>query len=38
MGGTYDVILQKNRLVCGVIAVKDKDLAMEMASDLWTPE
>ena len=38
MGGIFDVILQKNRMVCGVIAVKDKDMAMKMASDLWTPE
>jgi hypothetical protein len=36
MGGTFDVIFQKNRLVFGVISVKDQDMAMEMASDLFS--
>jgi hypothetical protein len=35
MGGTFDVIIQKNRLVFGVISVEDQDIAMEMAFDLW---
>jgi hypothetical protein len=38
MGGTFDVIFQKNLLVFGVISVKDQDMAMEMASDLRIPD
>ena len=38
MGGTFDVIFRKNRLVFGVTSVKDQDMAMEMAFDLWTPD
>ena len=35
MGGLYDVVLQKGRLVGGVLAVEDKDLAVAAAADLW---
>lgn len=35
MGGNYDVVFQKGRLVGGVSAVEDQDLAVRAAIDLW---
>jgi hypothetical protein len=35
MGGTFDVIFQKGRIVSGVISVNHQVRAIEIASDLW---
>jgi len=35
MGGQYDVIFQKDLLVGGVLAVKDKNIAAASAADFW---
>ncbi|UCE41082.1 MAG: hypothetical protein JSV17_16860, partial [Candidatus Aminicenantes bacterium] len=35
MGGTFDVIFQKGRIVSGVISVNQRVRAMEIAYDLW---
>jgi hypothetical protein len=35
MGGTSDVIFRKGRLVAGTSAVRDPDVAVQAASDLW---
>ena len=35
MGGLYDVVFQRGRLVGGVLAVEDKDVAASAAADLW---
>jgi len=35
MGGSYDVVFQKGRLVAGVTEVKDTRLAIEATIDLW---
>ena len=35
MGGNFDVIFQKGRLVGGVSSVDDRKLAMQVATDLW---
>jgi len=35
MGGNYDIIFQKGRLVGGVSSVDDRTLAMQVAIDLW---
>lgn len=35
MGGNYDVIFQKGRLVGGVASVDDRTLAVQVAIDLW---
>jgi len=35
MSGSYDVVFQKGRLVGGVTLVKDLDLAIHAAADLW---
>jgi hypothetical protein len=35
MGGSYDVIFQKGRVVAGVSEVEDPDLAIHAADDLW---
>jgi hypothetical protein len=36
MGETYDVIFQKGRLIGGVWSVPDKDLAIQVATELYT--
>jgi len=38
MGGSFDVIFSKNRLVFGVLSVKDQEMAIEVATDLWLSE
>lgn len=35
MGGTFDVIFQKGRIVSGVLSANHQDRALEIASDLW---
>ena len=35
MGGAYDVVFQKSRLVAGVSSVEDRDLAVQMGFELW---
>jgi hypothetical protein len=35
MGGIFDVIFQKGRIVCGVISANNRIEAMEIAYDLW---
>jgi hypothetical protein len=35
MGGSYDVIFQKGRLMGGVFSVEDRDLALKTAVDFW---
>jgi hypothetical protein len=35
MGGTFDVVLGEGRLVAGVSAVRDPDIAIQAATDLW---
>jgi hypothetical protein len=35
MDGSYDVVFQKGRLVAGVTEVKNQELAVEVAIDLW---
>ncbi len=35
MGKTYDVIFQKDRLIAGVTAIKNRSLALQAATDLW---
>jgi hypothetical protein len=35
MGGTFDVISQKNELILGVTSVEDRETAIKKASDLW---
>jgi hypothetical protein len=35
MGGSYDVVFRKGRLVAGVSAVEDRELAVQVSVDLW---
>ncbi len=35
MGGSYDVVFQKGRLVGGVTSVERRNLAIHVATDLW---
>jgi hypothetical protein len=35
MGGSYDVVFQKGRLVAGVSAVEDQEMAIRVSVDLW---
>ena len=35
MGENYDIVIQKGQLVGGVLDVKDRDLAIQVAIDLW---
>ena len=35
MGGTYDVVYQKGRLIGGVSYVEDRDLAIRVALEMW---
>jgi len=35
MGGNFDVVFQKNRLIGGALAVVDRELALRTAVDLW---
>ena len=35
MGGSYDIIFQKGRIVAGVSAVEDRDIAIQVSVDLW---
>jgi len=35
MGRYYNVVFQKGRLIAGVTGVKDKELAIGAAIDLW---
>ena len=34
MGGSYDVVFQKGRLVAGVSGVEDQDMAVQVSVDL----
>ncbi len=36
MGGAFDVVFRKGRLVAGVVAVADSDAAVQAATKLWT--
>lgn len=35
MGGTFDVIFLKGRIVSGLLSANHQDKALEIASDLW---
>jgi hypothetical protein len=35
MGGSFDTFFRKGRLVAGVTAVADKDMAVQASVDLW---
>jgi len=35
MGGSYDIVFQKGRIVAGVSAVEDRDMAIQVSVDLW---
>jgi hypothetical protein len=36
MGGSYDVLFQKGRLVGGIYSAEDKNLAIQAAAELWS--
>jgi len=35
MGGSFDVIFHKGRLIGGVSSVEDRDLAIRVAIEMW---